>query len=100
MGNSSFHVPDIIMFLEPSFPTDLASGDSTDPSLNSPEADDTQASDDDDDEQFRGVQEKEVKSHLAPKWPTRVFAVSCMMKLMQVSDFLYHESLSFCLAQW
>ena len=98
MRNSSFHIPDIILYIEPSFPTDLASGDSTDPSLNSPEADDTQASDDDDDEQFRGVQEKEVKSHLAPKWPTRVFAVSCMMKLMQFNASLCHESLCFCLA--
>jgi len=46
----------------------------------------TDADADDDDESFRGVQEKESRAHLAPKWPTRVFAVSCMMKIMQVSE--------------
>ena len=65
---------------------DLASGESdTRDFALSADNDDDEGNDDDDDEQFKGVQEKEVKSHLAPKWPTRVFAVSCMMKLMQVS---------------
>ncbi|XP_067939352.1 HEAT repeat-containing protein 5B-like isoform X2 [Watersipora subatra] len=62
--------------------TDLASGDSEMRDF-AVSAEDDEDGNEDDDEQFKGVQEKELKSHLAPKWPTRVFAVSCMMKLMQ-----------------
>lgn len=62
----------------------MASGDGKDLSTTIEDEDEDEENEEDDDEQFKGVKEKEVKSHLAPKWPTRVFAVTCMMKLMQV----------------